>query len=56
MKKQLNILLVGFGYWGKNFYRIIEDKSSFFNLVGIVDENFVYENNESIQNYQTRQS
>ena len=51
MKKQLNILLVGFGYWGKNFYRIIEDKSSFFNLVGIVDENFIYENNESIQNY-----
>jgi predicted dehydrogenase len=35
----LNICIVGFGYWGKNFLRILQNQNNKFKLTAVVEEN-----------------
>ena len=36
VNKKLDIIIVGLGYWGKNFLRLVNN-TDIFNLVAIVD-------------------
>ena len=39
MEKKLKIVIIGLGYWGKNFFRIVNDIENYFELIAIVDSN-----------------
>lgn len=37
--RKINLALIGLGYWGRNFYRLINSNKDLFDLKGVVDEN-----------------
>ena len=36
---EFNICIVGFGYWGKNFLRLLQNQNDKFNLTSVVEAN-----------------
>lgn len=46
----MNTVLIGAGYWGKNFIRLIENKNNSFELKYVVDSNVKLEKYETIKN------
>jgi len=46
----MNTVLIGAGYWGSNFIRLIENKNNSFELKYVVDSNVKIEKYETIKN------
>lgn len=39
MEKKLKVVIIGIGYWGKNFLRLVIDSPDKYELMGVVDNN-----------------
>jgi len=39
---KVNLAIIGMGYWGGNFYRLVNSNKNLFNLKAVVDENIDY--------------
>ena len=37
--KQIRIAIIGIGYWGKNYIRVLTELNTYFELIGVIDLN-----------------
>jgi len=42
-----NIILIGAGYWGKNFVRLLNNMKDMYNFIGVVELNTKFQENKT---------